>query len=236
MQKQAPINKRAVVSSHFLFRKFSPAEIDRILAFARERRFSDKESIFCKGAEGASMMIVLQGRVMVSLTSDKGKEITLNYIEAGGILGEISLLDGRERSANATALGACTLLFIDRSEFIPFLRANADLAVEIVMVLCEKLRNTSDLVGNIGLLPVPVRLAHLLAKLAQSDTGHISPGTTVSLSLSQQEMGNLIGTSRESVNRTLALWQADGWIGCQQDRLVILKPNKLREVISETVF
>lgn len=235
MQKRGPIDKRALVSSHFLFRQFRPPEIDRILSFARERNFSDREPIFRKGEAGISMMIVLQGRVLVSLTSDEGKEIALNYIEPGGILGEISLLDGRERSANATAAGPCLLLSIDRSEFIPFLRANADLAIQVLMVLCEKLRNTSDLVGNIGLLPVPARLARLLVKLVQTGGAPISPGTVVNLSLSQQDLGNLIGTSRESVNRTLAQWQADGLIGLQQNRLALLKPREICN-LSKTAF
>ncbi|CAA9892221.1 Crp/Fnr family transcriptional regulator [Candidatus Methylobacter favarea] len=235
MQKQLHINKREILSRHFLFRQLMPTEIDHILALAVERHFQNGQSLFIKGDEGSSMMIVIEGKVIISATSEDGKEITLNYIGPGGILGEIALLDGKCRSANATAVGACTVIYIHRSEFIPFLRLNSDVAIQLLMVLCEKLRNTSDMLENVGLLSVPARLAKLIVKLATSNNAPISPGCTLRLNLSQQKMGNLIGASRETVNRTLAQWQMDGLICLQQQQLTLIKPKELIW-LSETVL
>lgn len=234
MQTRAQIDKRELLARHVLFRTLTPVEIDRILALSAERHFDDGQIIFQKGEEGASMMIVLGGRVLISVLSEEGKELTLNYIEPGGILGEIALIDGRPRSANATAMGPCTLLCILRSEFIPFLKQNSDLAVQLLLVLCEKLRNTSDMMENVGLLPIPARLARLVLKLARAEHEKLDPGLTIALNLSQREMGNLIGATRESVNKTLSQWQAQGLIRLQQPQLTLLKPRELGW-ISETI-
>jgi len=223
-------DKRQMLAQHFLFRQLLPAEIDSLLKITVERHFADGQSIFLAGEEGSSMMIILEGRVLISAISEEGKEITLNYIESGGILGEIALLDGKCRSANATAVGSCCLLSIKREVFIPFLRANSDIAIQLLMVFCEKLRNTSYMLENLGLLPVPVRLAKLILKLAGTDQGRVTPGSIVRLSLSQQKIANLIGTSRETVNRVFSQWQADGLIRLQQQQLILLKPNELSSI------
>ncbi|MGH8560065.1 MAG: Crp/Fnr family transcriptional regulator [Methylococcales bacterium] len=235
MQKKALIDKRDVLSRHFLFRQLLPVEIDRILALTVERRFENGQTIFYKGDEGASMMIVLEGKVRISAMSEDGKEITLNYIEPGGVLGEIALLDGKRRSANATAVEQCTLVYIQRSEFIPFLRSNPDVAIQLLMVLCEKLRNTSYMLENLGLLPVPQRLARLILKLATVDHDSITAGCVIRLGLSQQMMANLISTSRETVNRTLSQWQVEGLIRLQQQQLTLIKPKELI-FLSETLL
>ncbi len=233
MKNQTFIDKRTALSQHFLFRQLLPVEIERIVSLIVEKRFDNGQTIFMAGDDGSSMMIVLEGKVQISAVSEDGKEITLNYIETGGILGEIALLDGKKRSANASAVGACRLAYIQRAEVIPYLRSNADVAIQLLIVLCEKLRNTSYMLENLGLLPVPARLAKLILKLANADQANLHPGYVITLSLSQQKMANLIGSTRESVNRTLRQWQAEGLIQLQQQQLTLLKPGQLIS-LSET--
>jgi len=227
------VDKRRAIAEHFLFRQLVSSDIDRILALSVERHYDDGQVIFQKGEEGSSMMIVLEGRVLISVIAEDGKELTLNYIEPGEILGEIALIDGKKRSANATAVGACTLLYITRAEFIPFLRKNPGVAIHLLMILCEKLRATSNMAENIGLLPVPARLARLIIRIAHADEKKLMPGQRVRMNLSQREMGNLIGTSRESVNKTFSQWQAQGLIQLRQDYVVVLEPKRL-SWLSET--
>jgi CRP-like cAMP-binding protein len=150
-------------------------------------------------------------------------------------LGELALLDGRRRSANATSSGPSSLLILLRSEFIPYLKQNPEMAIQLLVVLCDKLRNTSDMVENVGLLPVPSRLARLVLKLARAENTKLPAGMTVELTMSQREMGNLIGTSRESVNKTLSQWQAQGLVRLHQPRLTLLKPREL-SLISEALL
>lgn len=229
------IDKQNILANHFLFRQLLPVEIQRILSLMQERQFNNGQTIFFAGDEGNSMMIVLEGRVQISAMSEEGKEITLNYIDAGGLLGEIALLDGKPRSATATAVGCCKLAYIQRSEFIPYLRSNSDVAIQLLMVLCDKLRNTSNMLENLGLFPVSARLARLVMKLADGQFEQVTPGCAISLALSQQKIANLIGTTRESVNRTLAQWQAEGLIRLENKQLVILKPRELN-LLSETMI
>lgn len=235
MQNIKSIDKTEALSKHFLFRQLLPVEIERIISLIVEKRFDNGQIIFMAGDDGSSMMIVLEGKVQISAISEDGKEITLNYIEAGGLLGEIALLDGKKRSANATAAGNCRLACIQRAEFIPYLRANSDVAIQLLMVLCEKLRNTSYMLENLGLLPVPARLAKLILKLADINPDNIHSGYVITLSLSQQKIANLIGTTRESVNRTLRQWQVEGLIKQQQQQMTLLNPKQLIS-LSESVF
>lgn len=234
MLNHPPIDKQSILSKHFLFRQLLPIEIDRLAKLSVERRYDNGQTIFVKGEKGDCMMIVLEGKVLISAMSDEGKEITLNYIEPGGVLGEIALLDGKPRSANASAVGNCMVSCIQHSDFIPFLKSNSDMAIQLLMVLCEKLRSTSDMLENLGLLPVPARLANLILRMADKNGAEkITTGCVVQLTLSQQKMANLIGTSRETVNRVLSQWQSDGLITLNQQQLIIAKPTELA-LVAET--
>jgi CRP-like cAMP-binding protein len=150
---------------------------------------------------------VLDGEVSISANSEEGKEIILNTILQGQMFGEIACIDGIERSATATAMGHCTLLAIKRSDFIPFLKTNPEIAIELLKALCLKLRDTSDRVEVVGLLPVPVRLARLLLKASEKIGQETANGLLLNWKKSQELMGNEIGTSRESVNRLLNQWK-----------------------------
>ena len=98
-----------------------------ILKFASERRVRRGQMIFQRGDNGSSLMAVLRGRVRISSVSGEGKEVTLNVISPGEIFGEIALLDGQPRSADATAIEETLLLVVERRHFLPFLRQNDDL-------------------------------------------------------------------------------------------------------------
>jgi CRP-like cAMP-binding protein len=230
-----PIDKKALLANHFLFRSLNPKQLEQLLMLAVEKRYRNGQMIFRKGEEGASMMIILNGKVRVTATAEDGREIILNTLEPGGVLGELALLDGQCRSADATAIGTSSLLFLMRSEFMPLLRQDAEMAIQLLSVLCEKLRNTSDTLENVGLLPVPSRLARLILKLARAKDPKPPAGMEIQLSLSQREMGNLVGTSRESVNKTLSQWQSQGLVRLQQSRLTLLKPGEM-SLISEALL
>src|SRR4051812_44908653 len=110
---------RHILESNGLFGGLSAAELDRILGFARIESFRARDTIFLKGAPGRGLLAVLEGRVQIRAPGLDGREVTLNIIEAGEVFGEIALLDGRDRSADAVAMTDCKLLVIDRREFVP---------------------------------------------------------------------------------------------------------------------
>ncbi len=222
-----PIDKGAMLARHFLFSQLTPRELDRILALAHERCFSNGQIIFQKGAKDSSIMAVLQGQVKISICSANGKEIVFYTLDEGNVFGEIAPIDGKERSADATARGECRLLVIRRSDFMPVLKQHPEVAIQLLVMLCRKVRDTSDIVETVGLLHTPSRLARLLLKMAKSAGVECPAGFDVK---SQREIGNLIGTTREWVNRLLRAWQGEGLIKMEQNHITILRPDELEGI------
>ncbi len=179
------------------------------------------------------MMAVLRGRVRVSAVSAEGREITLNVINPGQIFGEIALLDGKPRSADATASEDTLLLVVERRYFLPFIRNNEDMQLRLIAVLCERLRSTSLALEGLALFDLPARMARLLLKLGE-DYGRPNPdGLRIDLKLSQRDISTLVASSRESVNKLLRVWRDDGWVDLQGGYLVLRRPNQLRSLFEQ---
>lgn len=229
MQPTAVIDRRTALSQHFFFHRLDPVKLDQVLKLAVERSYSNNQVIFQRGDEGSSLMAVLRGRVKISACSDDGKEIILTTLMPGDVFGEMSLIDGKERSADATALDTCTLLILHRYEFIPFLRQTPDVSILLLMQLCEKIRHTNEIVETIGLHPIPARLARLLLKLSGEESSESPEGRRVKLTLSQRELGSTIGATRESVNKQLRAWQKEGLIAMRGSTIVILEEEQLEQ-------
>jgi CRP-like cAMP-binding protein len=235
MHPTPTIDRRSALERHFLFSQLKPSELDGVLALAVERKFSNGQVIFQKGEEGTSLMLVLQGRVRITVSSEEGKEIILNTIEPGEIFGEIALIDGKPRSADAMALGPCSLLAIQRGDFIPFLKQNPEIAVQLLTVLCKKLRETSEIAENVGLYGIPARLARVLLKLAEGEGNDARAKILVPVTLSQRDIGNLIGATRESVNKQLRAWQEEGLIGMKQGSITLLDEEAIEKIAGAMV-
>jgi len=225
MLQNQTTDKRYLLADHFLFGQLEANEIDNILTLAIQRKFSAGQIIFQKGEEGNSMMIVLSGEVKIGAISADGREIVLNIIHPGEVFGEIALLDGKSRSADAVALNDCQLLIIRRRDFLPYIKKHPEVAVQLISLLCEKLRNTSNTLENIGLLSIPARLARLLLQMAETNHQDASDSKVLKIrsTLSQRQIGNLIGATRESVNKQLRAWQSDGIILQETDSISILR-------------
>jgi len=142
--------------------------------------------------------------------SAEGKEAVLNVIHAGSVFGEIALLDGQPRTADAVAMEDCDLLVLERREFVPMLRQNPDLALRLMELLCARLRRTSEQVEDVMFLDLEGRLAKALLRLAREQG---RDGATAALvRITQRELGQIIGMSRESTNKALRDWQRRGWV------------------------
>ncbi len=220
--------KLAALRASALFAAMRAEELDEILRFATERRVRRGQMIFQRGDKGSSMMVVLRGRIRISSVSSDGKEVTLNVINPGEIVGELALLDGKPRSNDGAATEDTLLLVVERRHFIPFLQRNQDLTLRLLSVLCDKLRRTSVALEEIALFDLPVRLARVLLKLAD-DYGRASPtGVRIDLKLSQRDLSNLVAASRESVNKQLRTWRESGWVELEDGFIILLRPEALR--------
>ena len=137
--------KRQIFQRHFLLGKLSPNEIDALISYARVERYTTGREIFAKGSPGQCLMAVLRGSVKISSLSVGGKEIVFAIFNAGDIFGEIAVLDGEERSADATAMSDCELLVLNRRDFLPVHENHADLCMILLRILCRGLRQTTEI-------------------------------------------------------------------------------------------
>ena len=226
------MKRDALLSSPF-FQSMRAEEIDEIIAFAIERRFPRGATLFNKGDPGTSMMAVLAGRCRAGNVSADGKEVTLNVMGPGDILGEIALLDGKPRSADVIAIEDTTVMVVERRNFLPFVMRNQTMVERLLVVLCDRLRRTSLALEELALFDLPARLARLLLKLA-ADYGRTIPGedgTRIDIKLSQRDMSTLVAASRESVNKQLRVWRESGLIDMLDGRLIVRKPKALQALI-----
>ena len=225
-----PIDKRAALAHHALFDHLDATQREQLLALGIERQFKDGQMIFQRGEFGNHMMLVLRGQVKISIVSNEGKELTFLLIPPGECFGEIALLDGQPRTADATAVGECVLFTLARQDFIPFLEQYPQVTVRLLALLCGRLRATNEFIERLVFQNLPSRLARLLIKLAATHGVTIPTGVRIAHQISQQEIGNLIAASRESVNKQLQLWRAEGLLTVDQGYITLLKPAALNRL------
>ncbi len=205
-----PITPQTVIERDSLFRGLPKATLARIAALGQRRAFAEGAVIFMRGDPGDSLCGVVTGRVRISASRPGGKEVFLNIMEPGDSFGEIALLDGMPRTASATAMARTELTVISREQFLPLLRTEPQLAAHLIQLLCKRVRWTAQLMEDSALLSVQARIAKRLLSLA-SLHGRETPGG-VRLAISQEELAQFLGVSRQIVNQHLQVWKARGWI------------------------
>lgn len=196
-----------------LFAQARPEDLDAITALAVERRFQDGETIFSRGQQGEGMLVVLQGRIRLSIVSAEGRELILREAEAGDVIGEIAAIDGGRRTADAVAVGPVIAGFIGQPPFTRLLAERPALMVPVLQVLCHRLRETTDQLKSIALYPLEARLARfLLWHLKRHGRTRADGARVAPLTISQGAIASFVGASRPKVNRILAAFESAGAI------------------------
>jgi CRP/FNR family cyclic AMP-dependent transcriptional regulator len=222
-----PADRSALLSRHPLFRELGPEVLGRLATYATTRTVSRGTTLFAKGDPGECLFAIMKGAVQVTVPSVEGKNAVVNLIGEGGILGEIALLDGQPRTADAIAFTDTTLMVIERREFIPLLRSNPDVMLRLLEVLCGRLRRTTEQVEDLMFLDLRSRLAKTLLRLAEM----AKPDGAIEIS--QSDLGQFVGLSREMINKQLRVWAKDGWIRLDRRRITVLKPSALERIVAE---
>jgi CRP/FNR family cyclic AMP-dependent transcriptional regulator len=219
-------SKLAVLRKHPYFCDLDPEAFDQLCRYAKHLTLKRGATIVSKGDPGNSLIAVISGTVKISVSSPEGRSAILNLIGAGEIFGEVAVLDGLTRTADATANTNCEIFVIDRRDFIPFVRSQPALAMKFIELLCQRLRWTSDQVEEVILQNLPGRLASALLRL----TDKHQPGERT-ISITQQEISEMVGMSRESINKQLRAWAARNWVRLEHGAIVVLKAEMLRELV-----
>lgn len=221
---------KAVLQKNFLFRGLPDSALERIAALATRRSYPKGAVIFSQGQPGDALFGVITGQVRISASGAAGQEVFLNIMEPGDTFGEIAVMDGLPRTAGAVALEDTSLIVIKRADFLRLLEREPRLAIQLLKLLCERLRWTSALVEETAFLPSPARLAKRLLILASLHGRSTSVGE-LELRISQSDLARFLNISRQIVNQNLSRWRNHGWVSLGNSRIVIRNPEALRRVV-----
>ncbi|MFO0574025.1 MAG: Crp/Fnr family transcriptional regulator [Polyangia bacterium] len=211
-----------------LFRGVPDSEIDELANRVSPVRYREGAVLVPQNAPGDQLLVIGSGRVKVAMYSDKGREVTLAVLRPGDVIGEMSVIDGASRSAAVVALSDVSLLSLPRDEFLLHLRRSPQTALNLLGEMAQRLRRANDNIVSLALQDVEVRLVKTLARLAR-DEGSINPDGSLILRRrpTQQELANMVGSSRETVSRTLAAMARQG-LTVTRGRSLLLTERLLR--------
>jgi CRP/FNR family transcriptional regulator, cyclic AMP receptor protein len=183
---------RQLLGKCVLFGGLNVDERAAVVARAGIRTVNAGETVFAIGSPGDQMMALLRGTIRISVPSSEGKELLLAIIQPGEVFGELAVLDGKERSADAIAESPCTLAILDRHDILSFFERNPSAWPKLVKVLCQRLRQTDQVFAEVALLQLPARLAKSMLRLLDS---HVTsaPAKTPTIRFSQRELANMVG-------------------------------------------
>jgi len=235
-QALTPERKRDLLARVPLFSGFAARELDALVPAARAITVAARDEVFHKGDAGSQLYVVVDGRLKALTTSSEGDDVVFNVMGPGEVFGEMALLSEAPRSATVQAIERCELLVLDRRDLFAFLRRNPDVAVRMLTVVVERLVRVSELVEDIQFLKLPVRLAKKFVLFAER---YGRPGKNgavkIDLKLSQEEWGDLVGTTRESVNKQMREWGDEGLIEIDAGFVTLLRPEAFERLAAATL-
>jgi CRP/FNR family transcriptional regulator, cyclic AMP receptor protein len=215
-------SKLSVLRKHPIFSDLEPEALDQLCRYAKHTSVKRGATIFSKDDPGNSLLAIVSGTVKISISSSEGRNAILNLIGAGELVGEIAVLAGKGRTADATANTDCEIFVIDRRDFLPFVRSQPALAMKFIELLCARLQ-----VEQLILKDLPGRLASALLGLTAQRK--LDPASRT-IAITQQEIGEMVGMTRESINKQLGAWAARKWVRLEHGAIVVLDANSLREL------
>lgn len=198
---------------------FHEAEMATIAKAFKPTRFSSGQLIFSRNDSGDFLLLIASGRVRVSIMSEEGRELSVRHAVRGDIIGEIAVLDGLPRSADASALSDIQCFTLFRADFQALVRVFPNLSIRLIEFLCARLRTTTSQLEAIALHPIEVRLARFLLVALGGRKAEQGKRVPLELGFSQSELAQLLGASRPKVNGALGLLENAGAIKRTADRL-----------------
>src|SRR5450631_2567718 len=223
-----PSSKLAVLRKHPIFCDLDYEAFEQLCRYAKHSTLKRGTTIVSKGDPGNSLIAVISGTVKISVSSPDGRSAIFNLIGPGEIIGEIAVLDGQARTADATANTNCEIFVIDRREFLPFVRSQPELAMKFIELLCTRLRWTSDQVEQVILQNLPGRLASALIRLTEK---HKAEPKGRTIAVTQQEISEMVGMTRESINKQLRAWADRKWVRLEHGAIVVLDAGSLQAIV-----
>jgi CRP/FNR family cyclic AMP-dependent transcriptional regulator len=213
-----------------LFAGLADEDFAALASSLRRRRYPRGVTICLAGEPGEQFYLVERGRVRIGLTAPDGREVVLNMLGPGETFGELALLHGEPRSADATAQEDCLLLVLSRDAFLRHLQAHPRAALALLAEMGRRLRRNALIIQDAAFHDVPARLAAMLLQLAREHGEETADGATT-VRITQVELAGMIGATRESVNKWLGSYERRGFLRRQRGVIAILDPDALRREV-----
>ncbi len=210
----------------------SAEELADIAARGTVRAFKPGQAIILQGDPGDTLWIVLKGLARVSMVAANGREIVLDYAERGAVLGEIAFLDGGERTASVETIEPVEALSLSRTAFAEIIGKHQGLALRLLQAMARRLRQNNTVIEADRAYTSGPRLARFLLRLMMGGEGEGGDPseTRLKIALSQGELGNFAGMSREQINRQLSAWADGGIVALKGGRVTVLDRTALVDI------
>ena len=218
-----------ILASVPLFTSLGPEELASLAGLCRRRTYQAGDTVFFAGDPGHLVYFIGAGKVKIHVIRDDGEETVYSIVSGGEFFGEMSLIDGQPRSADATCIEPTELASLPGDEFLRCMERFPDLSRRVMAVQSARLRSTDRQLEVLASLDVYGRVAAQLLELARQHGSPAEGGTEIRLGLTQQNLADMIGASRESVNKALNRFKSRGFIAMDRGRITLLDEEELRK-------
>jgi len=213
-----------------LFSELSDQDLEQIASVAVPRSYPKGVRVFHEGDHSDACYIVRSGDLRVTREHPDGRAIALATMGPGDIFGELAMLDGEARSASVEALSECELLALPATDVRRLLQASSEITVKLVVALTRRLREANERIARQSFQTVPSRVAGVLSQLI-AEEAPVEARDGVTIRMTQADLAQLAGTSRESVSRFLAVLERAGVVQVGRGRVTVVEPRRLRSYI-----
>ncbi|KAA3617380.1 MAG: Crp/Fnr family transcriptional regulator [Calditrichaeota bacterium] len=215
-----------------LFSELSDEDLESISKQTVRQVYKKDNMVLIEEEIGSTMFVILDGRVKISRISDEGREVILSILVDGDFFGEMSILDGQTRSANAVTLEDTEMLIVRRENFLQMLYDYPQIAINLLKELAHRLRRSDSQIKSLSLQNALGRVASTILRIAD-DSGTIKHGKVEISSLPpQQDLANMAGTSRETISRVIKSLNQLGYVKKEGSKLIILEYDRFRQDFS----
>jgi len=222
-----PMDRKTLLGKIPLFKNFDDSDLERLEQRLVGRTYPRGRILFHMGDEGGNLHIIRKGRVKVTIPSEEGEEVILAILGGGEILGEISLIDGKPRSATVEAMKDTDTLCLFREDFLEVLQGRFDVAMSVMETLAARLRRTDALLAESHFLDITNRLAKKVLDLGGTFGVQEEDGIRIAVRMTQKDLASMVGATRESVNKQLKVLRELGLLAFSDGHLKILNRNGL---------
>lgn len=218
-----------VLSRSPLFRALDEADARALRARVTKVEIGRGDRLFSEGDTGNKLYVILDGKIKLTRAASDGRENLLSVHGPGEMFGELSLFDPRPRTASATAVTDLQLAALAHADLRYWLTSRPEVSMHLLRALAQRLRRINDVKADLVFTDVPGRVAKALLDLAERFGVPQQDGVQVNHDLTQEELAQLVGASRETVNKALADFVARGWLQLSAKSVLLVDPERLRK-------